>query len=107
MENIVLTEKDSNLFKGVNTANPPHHDKLVPGWAPPAPPQGYRNLVAILVPVSLEDGSKSRSWELDYLDTATGVFASEDHDFEVLWPWIAGYRPNPQDWDAIGIPYLT
>jgi len=45
-------------------------------------------------------------WILDYLDTDTAIFASEDHEFEVPWPWQAGFKPTANDWDAIGIPHL-
>lgn len=103
----MLTQKDAEIFKGVDTTHPPHHAKLVPGWTPPAPPPGYRHLVAILTPVTLEDGHKTHMWVLDYLDTETATFASEDHEFTVEWPWILGYLPQPGDWDAIGIPNLT
>lgn len=41
----MLTEKDAEIFKGVDTTHPPRHAKLVPGWTPPAPPPGYRHLV--------------------------------------------------------------
>jgi hypothetical protein len=102
----VLTAKDAEIFKGVDTTQPPHHAKLVPGWTPPAPPPGC-HLVAILAPVTLEGGHKTHMWVLDYLDTETAVFASEDHDFTVEWPWVLGYLPQPGDWDAIGIPNLT
>lgn len=102
-----MTPKDAELYKGVNMASPPQHDKLLPGWLPPEPPEGYRNLVAILAPVTLEAGHKSHMWVLDYLDTETAVFASEYHDFDVVWPWVLGYLPQSHDWDAIGIPHLS
>lgn len=94
----MVTAKDAEIFKGVDTTQPPHHAKLVPGWTPPAPPPGYRHLVAILAPVTLEGGHKTHMWVLDYLDTETAVFASD---------WVLGYLPQPGDWDAIGIPNLT
>lgn len=40
------------------------------------------------------------------LDTGTAVFASEEHEFEVPWPWQVGFKPTANDWDAIGIPHL-
>jgi len=101
-----LTAKDAELYKGVNTTNPPQHAKLLHGWTPPTPPVGYRNLVAILAPVVGVPG-KSHDWFLDYLDTETAVFASEEHQFDVPWPWADGFQPQPADWDAIGIPALT
>jgi hypothetical protein len=100
-----LTAKDAELYKGVNTTNPPQHAKLLHGWTPPTPPAGYRNLVAILAPVVGVPG-KSHDWFLDYLDTETAVFASEEHQFDVPWPWADGFQPQPADWDAIGIPAL-
>lgn len=103
----MLTQKDAELFKGVDISHPPRHAKLMPNWTPPAPPPGYQHLVAILAPVTLGDGHKSHIWVLDYFDTETAVFASEDHEFEVEWPWQLGYLPQPGDWDAIGIPHLT
>lgn len=103
----MVTQKDAELFKQVNKANPPQHEKMLPGWTPPEPPQGYRNLVAILVPVKLKGGHETKMWVLDYLDTETGVFASEEYEFDVIWPWAQDYLPQPGDWDAIGIPHLT
>jgi len=100
------TSKDLELYTGVNTALPPSHIKLVPGWTPPVPPAGYRNLVAILAPVVGQPG-KTHAWFLDYLDTETAVFASEEHEFDVAWPWVEDFVPQASDWDAIGVPALT
>lgn len=100
------TDKDLELYRGVNTAMPPSHAKLLPGWVPPAPPSGYRNLVAILTPVVGQPG-KTHEWFLDYLNTETAVFASEEQEFDVAWPWIESFVPQASDWDAIGVPALT
>lgn len=102
-----MTPDDAQLYKGVNTASPPQHEKLLLGWMPPEPPPGYRNLVAILVPIRTESGRRSYLWVLDYLNTETAVFASEDQDIEVPWPWIEGFLPQADDWDSIGIPHMT
>lgn len=96
---------DEQLFKGVNKANPPSHDHLVPRWTPPEPPAGFRNLVALLVPF-IQGGGRSFEWSLDYLNTETSEFASEALTLDVPWPWTAGFKPQAQDWDSIGIPHL-
>lgn len=101
-----ITKAEAELYRGVDRANPPQHEKLITGWLPPeAPPEGYKYLVAILAPVRIE-GVQDYMWILDYLDTDTAIFASEDHEFEVPWPWQAGFKPTGNDWDAIGIPHL-
>nr|WP_260412801.1 hypothetical protein [Pseudomonas cichorii] len=87
-------------------ASPPQHDKLLPGWLPPEPPEGYRNLVAFFAPITLDNGQKSNIWILDYFDTETAFCASEFHEFDVPWPWVSGFQPEAHDWDSIGIPHL-
>ncbi|MDH0960902.1 hypothetical protein EGJ86_22280 [Pseudomonas sp. o96-267] len=100
------TEKDAELYRGVNTASPPQHPMLVPGWIAPEPPAGYRNLVAILCPVKV-DSRSTTAWFLDYLNTESAAFASEEQEVEVAWPWVDGFKPLADDWDSIGIPHLA
>ncbi len=101
-----MKKAEAELYKGVDRTNPPRHEKLIAGWLPPeTPPEGYKHLVAILGPVKIE-GEQAYMWVLDYLDTGTAVFASEEHEFEVPWPWQVGFKPTANDWDAIGIPHL-
>jgi len=93
------------LYRGVATANPPSHAKLKPDWVRPEPPLGFSNLVAILAEVRV-DNRKAFEWFLDYLDTDRNVFASDETDVCVPWPWENGFVPQAHDWDAIGIPHL-
>jgi hypothetical protein len=102
-----IHEKEASIYRDVNTATPPAHTYLVRGWVPPEPPTGFKHLVAILSPVTLQGGIKSSVWTLDYLNTETNVFASESTTVDVKWPWVDGFRPNAIDWDAIGIPHLV
>ncbi|BAU77412.1 hypothetical protein [Metapseudomonas furukawaii] len=100
-----MTEKDNDLYRGVDRTDPPSHPQLKTGWIRPEPPSGYRNLVAFGAYATIE-GVRKWVWELDYLDTDTGVFASEDHQFQVEWPWVDDFLPQAADWDSIGIPHL-
>ncbi|MDU4254577.1 hypothetical protein [Pseudomonas sp.] len=95
-----------DIYRGVDRTEPPSHPHLKPGWVRPAPPAGFVDLVALLAPVKV-DGKDRYMWFLDYLDTERNVFASDDQEVEVPWPWVAGFVPQMGDWDAIGIPHLT
>ncbi|UCL90187.1 hypothetical protein [Pseudomonas sp. HS-18] len=94
-----------DLYKGVDRADPPVHAQLLPGWRRPEPPEGYRHMVALGY-LAGADGSRRYVWEIDYLDVTTGVFASEEVELNVTWPWVGGFSPSAADWDAIGIPHL-
>lgn len=38
-----ITKAEAELYRGVDRANPPQHEKLITGWLPPeAPPEGYK-----------------------------------------------------------------
>ncbi|WP_256657388.1 hypothetical protein [Pseudomonas sp. 2FE] len=107
MDTSEMTKGEAEIYKGVDRTYPPQHERLIAGWVPPVvPPEGFKHLVAILGPVTVE-GKRAYLWVLDYLNTETAVFASEDHEFDVPWPWVPGFAPQPHDWDAIGIPHLT
>jgi hypothetical protein len=94
-----------DLYRGVNTSSPPSHPKLCVDWVRPEPPTGFSNLVAILVQVKKE-GRTTQEWMLDYLDTERNIFASEETELFVPWPWVKGFTPQASDWDSIGIPHM-
>lgn len=94
-----------DLYRGVNTDSPPCHPKLCVDWVRPEPPIGFSNLVAILVRVKKEGGT-TQVWMLDYLDTERNIFASDEAEVTVPWPWVKGFTPQAGDWDSIGIPHL-
>ncbi len=110
MANVSTQEVINQLYAGVNITAPPAHAHLLPSWVRPEAPEDFPNIVAIRTLVTdRATGVKSLAWFIDFLNTETCSFASEesdDGDVGVQWPWVEGFEPGACDWDAIGIPHL-
>lgn len=72
------------------------HPSVRPGWTMPDVPEGYDRLVFC------EYGFAS---ELDFLNDAADVFATEEqgHSLNLPLPWVDGFTPSAEDWRALGI----
>ncbi len=46
-------------------------------------------------------------WEMDFINEETQVFASEEAEVALEWPWVAGFSPSCADWESIGIAAIT
>ncbi|ENR5938989.1 hypothetical protein [Pseudomonas aeruginosa] len=96
------------LYRGVNLGEPVH-PYLKAGWRKPEAPEGFPHCVAMLTPTRNEGEEKfTPQWHIDFFNLEKGEFASHQFGIEIEypWPWIEGFKPGRDDWDAIGIPHL-
>lgn len=108
-----MTERDQLLNSGLTPSTT--HPYLKNGWVHPPALAEYPNLVVVKTPSLVEYSTPPNSlievtgftWELDYLNTETGMFASEEAPLQMEWPWVDNFRPAQSDWEAIGIPALV
>lgn len=79
------------------------HDKLIAHWSPPAAPKKYPDLTVVRPGLEL-----GQEWHLDFSrrdsDSPVGRFFASDAAQcpGIQWPWVAGFAPQPADWQAIG-----
>lgn len=94
--------RDELLYSGITVPDKPTHTFLKSDWIRPEEPEDYPNLVVSKVPTT-----NGEQWSMDFLNTETGIFASEEIPVGINWPWVEHFHPAVEDWEGIGIPALT